>query len=329
MYHREVADPDIRLLDLVELDAGSHHEEGLQGCLGDSYLCVQNPLFRVVRQQSLRHGCSFVPATDAGYLTAPLLALAEVLDTNTIPYLANRQRICDIVARCPTLRLNLTSLLRLFRRNVVLHESSHCLSQSFLSPRRESRIPVSNASEHVLTLLLSEAFAISLERIGACFAVSQVERALYALNSYVNPGRDSPLLQEAIRTCGFSTVLSAGMMAILYFSTHENDLSDEAQESILSLLASIQAVNSTDASMIRIIMKTSFAVNSRFRVETTPLFFEYIGHLDEYRTLTKTLFGTDTSLLAVAWENSLQLTRLVSSAIDLTGFYDLARVRSA
>ena len=269
---------------------------GIPQCLGDRYLCHKNSLFRVTRDLFSAAGGTFedsdLSPLGHKYRAAPLLCLADILQSKTVPYVSNALRLSEILSVNSTLCLAPEQLPRLIASNHVMHESCHCVSETLLGPGDEP-------DQIVAFALCSEAFANSMERVAMAEVLNGTDAVFFSMNTYVPFMKAAPVIRAGIEALGLPVVLSIAMLT--YFCLNINPVSPPGP----LLLASLRAIGldppAAEEARIIHLSHEVFRIKDAFREDTTSVYFRYRGLEREFtqlraRALDETLFA-DTQIV--------------------------------
>ena len=289
----------IKLTKLLWLDDEFLCDNALQDVLGDRYLCSSNSMFARVRNLFLAYGFRFSSEPTRmwrDYGSMPLLMLQEMLDTGIVPYRDNAQTLRTISSRNPSFALPVNQLLSLLSRNYLLHESAHCVAFRLLSSDCGFSGGLnSDKSMYVFVCILCEAYANLVERLSAAQAISDAHRFFFTVNSFVEYREDvGSLLRDSIRLLGINQTFLIGMLTLYYLNTHEENPSNQVAETIIDIAFMGRALSDIGRGFSRALINQGFGLHQRFRTETTPLFFRYVGSESEWEALCQRPFDEAT-----------------------------------
>jgi len=209
---------EIALALLLKQDAGGG-PEALADVLGDGFLCRKNSIYRRVRHAVKREGYRLDGGPSAlwhDYRVFPLLCLPEILASRTIPYIANREMVERLAARCPRTLLSLPFLVGSLTRNHVLHESCHAAAHGVLERHGALLAVFDDGPGHggVWRSAIEEGFATATERLAWLEADTIAHRVFLALNSYLeDDGKGLAPLRAAAET-----VAGEALFVLLFLS---------------------------------------------------------------------------------------------------------------
>lgn len=163
----------------------------LPGSLGDGFLLEHNPVFRAIREESLRAGFRFSPKRFHDYDVLPLTQLPRILRARVVPYRDNVRPLVEVERRAPG-ALDWDQIPKL-RPNHVFHESAHGLARA-ITKRHLGR--VRGERDTALQLLLEESFANAVESLANAYADSPMHNEFLYKNSYI---MEKPATREKLR----------------------------------------------------------------------------------------------------------------------------------
>lgn len=319
---RTDAEAQIGIGKLLWLDDEFICDQALPDVLGDRYLNVTNSVYSQVRRMFLSNGFRYSSESTRmwrDYGSMPLLMLQEILDSGVVPYKDNAITLKRISERSPSLELPVDQLLALLGHNYLLHESAHCISYRLLSSLfGRSGALLADKDLYVFTCILCEAFATLLERVAAAQATSEVHRLFFTINSFVDCRDDvCSLLRDSIRIFGLNQTFVVGMLTLYYLNSHEENTNDQVAETIIEMAFSGRAVSDTARGFLRALINQGFGLHRKFRTETTPLFFRYVGCENEFRSLCGRPFDRDTIRAMAIMDAVAALSRPTCEDISL------------
>jgi len=285
----------ITLETLLRMDEEFPHELALSDCVGDSYLYANNAIYRKIRNLVLDLG--FTPSSQISemwldYNAFSLLTLTDILESRVLPYCSNKGTLQRMARRSPQWRPG-ALLVRSFRHNYLLHESAHCIAYDHLQKNGFESSTWRSRETYVLLLLLCEAYANTMERLASIHALLPMDKLLFSLNSWVNPGDSSlQFLSPAVRALGWSEAFSVCMITFFLLNIHSGDLPQSASRALmLSFCGSEEVTDARSAVVNMLVTDCSVSgLSKTFRSETTPAFFQYIGCAEHFSKYTKMTF---------------------------------------
>lgn len=258
--------------------------QAIPECFGDSYLTSHNPVCCAVRRMFKSLGGQFLSEqTDlqVDYQVIPLFCIDRLMELAVVPFRHNSTAIARLVRRCPDLD---TRAIPYIGKNHLLHESAHIVAYSALAQWFGADTPARPQSGSVLLYLLCEAYANTVERIGATFIASPEHTVFYGLNSYAQPS-GAFLLRRALPVLGFALTFSIGLMATLRLNINHTWSEADIEQLLSDWRNCGHYISQSDECVVAILLRHGFSLNTGFTAQTTPIFFEYIGRKQEYDLL--------------------------------------------
>ena len=273
---------------------------GISSVLGDRYLYANNPIFRDVRDKALLFGYSYSDKDCPlwrDYQVFALVTLPVILRSRTIPFMDNATVISRLVADNGSLTVPPHFLLTALKKNYLLHESGHVVSNVLLQNRGSSFGGDWTESESfALQSLLCESFANTIEKLASAVAHESLHALLFTLNSYILFSRKHiEHLRAALHISGARTVFMIGFLLFYASNTSGDGFDEAARDWIISKLVENGygfGREEIEASYEHL-LQAGVNVNPDFREETTPLYFEMCGHADIARSKFQNLSITN------------------------------------
>ncbi len=171
----------------------------LKDVYGDDFLLKRSSVYRQIRKCVLRAGYRFTHQAE-NYFNWPLMHLPWVLSEKRIPYRRNLLVIKAVAKRHGIPLKKILAAPVLVERNVLLHESAHCLAHEVFKKSKTTALKtfLKNRSESFLfEAYFGEACASSSECLLAMQASGRAKLpAEIYLNSYLKP---EPAVLRALR----------------------------------------------------------------------------------------------------------------------------------
>jgi hypothetical protein len=271
---------------LQELDGGSS-PKALPDAFGDTYLFAHNPTFRNVRDAAIEFGygfsCSDTPLW-RDYHSFPLLTLHQIISGKVIPYFDTAGSFRRLVGKDQSAALPLRFIYNNMAGNHVFHESGHCVAHEVLLQLNFAHELDTRSKREcfVLCALLEESFANAVEMLGNAFVKSLLDGLFYSLNSFTSARSET---KEILKRSGHE--LGAELrFAVLYLAYLEANLCAAApSERTYARIARIAQCPNGAMDIIRGLTDIAFSLNLSFRRDTTPVYFDLLGHGEEYRAV--------------------------------------------
>ena len=207
----------MKLNELLRLHDRYSSPIGLRDNLGDVYLLKMNPIYRNIREASLRAKFKFSSARFGDYDALALTQLPKILADRKIPYLNNVSPLRDIEKKAPGVFALAT--IPPLKGNQIFHESAHAVAHAIILKTLPNSKKTGIARERELAqrVLLEESFANSCESIANAYSTDEAHDEFLFKNSYV---MESPsfrkILNQSIATFGFEPVFRLMILSFLH-----------------------------------------------------------------------------------------------------------------
>jgi hypothetical protein len=171
-------------------------------------------------------------------------------------------------------------------KNRIFHESGHCVAHHLVEQvKHDVHVATRSEKEYfVLSALLEESFANTIEMLGNEFVESLPDGLFYALNSFTiarNAGKE--ILRRSSEALGEDL-----RFAFLYLAYLEANLSTASPtEKTYGRVAEIADCPGGALQMVRELTGLALSLNLSFRQDTTPVYFRLLGYGDEYLAITE------------------------------------------
>ncbi|MGB6718387.1 MAG: hypothetical protein WBE47_15665 [Candidatus Acidiferrales bacterium] len=300
---------------LLWIDEEFPARNALGDAFGDCFLNSNNALFSKVRDLFLSQGFRYSSEATRSwrdYNSMSLLMLQDMVDSGVVPYKDNAVTLRRISHRNPGLDMPINCLYTMVQRNYLAHESAHCISYSALRSRFGVSGPSDGKGAYVLLSIVCEAYANTIERLVSSLADSELHAVFFTLNSFLECRPDvCALVRDTIRTLGLPRTFMAGMLTFLYLNTHDENTNETVGNMIVDV--TLPECDETDPRryLLKALINYGFGLNKKFRTETTPVYFRYLGCEEEYHRLCTQPMGVD-------WLSSTGIFEAVSVLSDLT-----------
>jgi hypothetical protein len=279
----------IKLSKLLDLDSKPHHPAAIADCLGDSYLCRNNIVHEKIRARFLELGGRFrcdESELCEDYRVAPLYCLRDIIESATVPYNRNAAACRRMVARNPGFALSGAHLVDTLRRNVILHETAHCLLDLCVPPAPGAGRS-SAAEEFVLRSLISESFANAAERVAWALAQTPTHMLFFSLHTtYIFDRPRHEMLGAAIARWGYNAVFRLAFHVFYFYNTRGEPDPRPPTEEILEATFGHEPLTPAERAGLRDLAEQAFMLNAGFRQNTTPTYFRLHGVEDVFLNLS-------------------------------------------
>jgi hypothetical protein len=297
---------------LEELDSYSS-ANCLPKAFGDRYLYSHNPVFAAVRDSAISLGYGFSCADTPlwrDYQSFSLLTLHEIMSGRLIPYLDNATTFQRLVERDSTAALPLRFIHNNMSKNHVFHESGHCVAHHFIKDAKDdlNRAARSLRESYVLSALLEESFANTVEMLGNAFLTSLPDTLFYGLNSFtVVNSQTRELLRRSRDYIGDDARFIVLCLAYLEANLSIEEPTDEVYQRIREMAECPAGCEQ----VVKALVDLAMSLNLTFRQETTPAYFRLLGYSDEYSAVTSRTRLADDTLAMTILRMVTQLQRIV------------------
>jgi hypothetical protein len=280
-------EPSFRLTDLHAIHDRERHPLEIRGVLGDGVLLGGIPVFARLRRAVLGYGYRFLSSRETNGINQifPVMELAAIYDSKTIPYLPTSAAMESLLERRSDLRFVDIPFSEMCSSNHVHHESAHALFYELGCAQGMPRDKLL-----VEMLLGAEAFAMALERYVALLPVSdRRSTALFlALGSYSTP-LERAKHSEKLGRAGMVYPDRLGELAhdhpreVLQFLTFSFLLPllrpgvGRASPGLVHAFAQIVGLPETDEPELTVLLTLGLYVDPEFLLKTQQDFFGFLG----------------------------------------------------
>ncbi len=235
---------------------------GLANNLGDSYLCLHNPIFRNIRRATIKYNYKYSNQQNDDYQALPLSQLATILSTKVIPYLDNVSVLKQVEKQMPGGAV-WDDVSDNLRKNFLFHESCHAVARVMSHEIKNE--------DKILNMLIEESFANTCELLAVVKAGESSHRVFYEWNSYTALFEAKTNLKKAEEELGREILFK-----IIFFGyLHSNYLFDHVDERQLARILKIitqQVISPKQIKTIKALLKICFTLDPRFKEVTTRFY---------------------------------------------------------
>jgi hypothetical protein len=247
----------------------------LKNNLGDGFLLTFNPIYRVIREESLKAKFKFSAKRFYDYDSLALTQLPKILEKKIIPYVDNVSPIREIEQKLP--RYFSLSDLPPLRANQIFHESAHAVAHSLLSKRvRAPKVTAQKKEEAlILNTFLEESFANACESIANIYSHDEMHDEFLYKNVYImDTVKIRSLLSRAVLEFGFAETFQ-----ILLFSfLHANFLYTKVDaNSFNRVIKLIFKTKPKQMSLAKTVFKTGLSLDPEFTLFTNAFCLRLLG----------------------------------------------------
>ncbi len=276
---------------LLRIDDKFDSHAALPLALGDRYLYATSHIFMRIRDTVTEMGYRFVREESGiwhAYQALPLLSLRDIIETKQIPYFDNVTTVRDVVKHQPGIEFPLRFLLSTLKKNYLLHESSHCVACGLLQQRGNGLSHFGSEQERfVVTTVLSEAFANTMERLATSVAGAKSQALFLAMNSYMDYRNDRrELLSQALDKVGIDAMFRLIFLTYWRSNLQTVQLPPETMDAIIDRSCRGVVVAEGDRKALHELMNREFSLNIGFREDTSATYFRFYDCEREFTSLS-------------------------------------------
>ena len=283
----------IPLKEVILLQKKFRPPQSLSQNLGDGFLMRFNPLFKKIRNETLRRGFSFTTENVGNYYSFPLMALDEVIFRKKIPYRENFAWLPRLESLAPE-TFTLTEIKRSeIQLNYLFHESAHCIAHAEFFGRQDGkRIPKNEIS--LLKILLGESFANAVECFSAIYAEGELGFFFLEANCHFRAtAKEILALKRSAKKHGNETIFLLLVCAFLYANYLHEELNKKERGKIFSF------VGVKPSKELEKILQIGMQLDTEFRTSTTQLHLLKMGFekkMEKYFSEPMDLLGSHPSI---------------------------------
>ncbi len=264
--------------------------------IGDGFLCQNNKFYRKIRKMGINFGTEYALKHNDlwnDYIVFPFVNFDDILNKKTIPVIDNFNTLVRLSEKHPTLNLPEKFIRDSFKRNYLLHETCHCIANEFLAENSQyfefSREEFSVKQITLLNSLLGEALANSVEIISSSIADNDAHIFFHALNSYVpySP-KANEILKDAVKAVGIVVFLKLTFISFFFNNILGYEHTEINVENLFNKFEpyfEFEGNTESKQKLLEAILKCC-RLNTRFRDETSKVYFGSFGLGKEYEELT-------------------------------------------
>ena len=259
--------------DILDLHESFRTADSIPAILGDGYLLRQNPVYRKIRERSLKQGATYIEAYPE-YLLLPFHELPRILSEKKVPYVPGARLVEKIEQSWPAVFE--TGDLAM-PESYHMHEAAHLIADNILGG-----IKAKNRHEEILLILMSESFANTADALACGFAADEIHHYFLKQNCYMHPRR---VVNEALASLEKEAGLAFTFMLIFFTYLQANFLSSAlspgAIRGILRHAGLELAVRVKLRKEIRVVCGIGERLDPLFRVTTTGNFLKQRGFVGD------------------------------------------------
>lgn len=285
--HRQGSKKLIKVARLLAIDAECEAANALNGVVGDRYLYCHNAIFRSIRDAAIYAGCDFSAADSRllrNYLSLPLFSLANILAQRTIPYLENAYALEEVLRQNADTALPVRFLLQNIRPNYLLHEASHFVGEQ--KARDEAwEFCESPRQRFTITSILIESFANTIERLASSGDCHLIHAIFFRMNSYMDyePARWT-VANRGLKAFGLHAVYKLAFLSYVLSNISDDKITAAIVDRIAELIWE-RPLCQDERELVVQLIGFGYRINSKFRDETSRLYFRWHGCESEFASL--------------------------------------------
>lgn len=268
----------LKLHDFLKLHDEAKHPQALIKSLGDSYLYRHNPVFKNVRDEFLKLGFTLTDQDFCHYNVLPFASLATILKEKKVPYFDNVTVLKEIESAHPK-KFGIHDLIKV-KSNYTLHESSHCLADSFIKSLQLEDTGLSTEAKKAFKLVLAEAFANTVETIANLANDTNEKRLFFELNSYaIHPKKVNQILEQTTELLGAKLTFHLIYISYLYSNCLYTELNNKTYQQVIDAVIKDANLNKKvkESAPARKMFNHAFELSLDFRLQTTRFYGAFSG----------------------------------------------------
>jgi len=289
-----------KLQQFLKLHDESEASHGIKNSLGDSFLYRHNYIFKNIRDCFFKLGFTFTDKDFCHYTVMPYASLKSILKEKKVPYFDNVTVLKEIEQQYPR-KFNCHDIVKV-KPNYILHESSHCIVESFLKDLQLSTNQLSTESQKAFKLVMAEAFANTVESLANLPNDTVEKRLFFELNSYaIHTKKVNQNIQQTYDLLGPTLIFHLVYVSYLFSNCLFPEPNTKVYQTILELLIPDVSVRKKafDSQAVRKTFNHAFELSQDFRIQTTSFYLAYSGingdlfkvlQVDIVELMKKTLF---------------------------------------
>jgi hypothetical protein len=252
-----------------------HHSHS--DILGDGFLIQNNPVYRKIKENSLKIGCQYVEAY-VDYLLLPFFELPSLVKHKKIPYVPAAKLMKKVEQDHPGVFTNEDVPLP---ESYHLHESSHLIAEHVLK-----KINLNMPQEKILKTMMAESFANTVDALVGSFAQDDLHLYFVKQNSYMHPQKKFiQALNETTKSDNFKTTFMLTFFSYLRANFLTSPLSKSAIQDLIKTYGSKSKKSPRVNKNIHLIRDMGEKLDPLFRYKTTANYFKQMGFDDNVEDL--------------------------------------------
>ncbi len=241
--------------------------------LGDGFLMNANPIYRNMKVFALQIGCQYLEAWPQ-YLLLPFHELNNIVATKNIPYVPNGRMLQEVENKRPHV-FNTEDMS--MPESYHLHEAAHVIAEHLFE-----EVSLTSRQEKILKTILCESFANTVDAVACVPATTEMHQFFLKHNCYMHPLKKNMDVMTRLTTrLGFR----CNFMLTLFAYVHSNFLKETlSRDTIKELVTRYSPNTELTEKLLRdceTVGRIGEALDPRFRVQTTEIYFKLEGYEGE------------------------------------------------
>jgi hypothetical protein len=260
----------MKISKLLEIHDSVKIAGNLTNNIGDAYLCLKNPIYNIIRKQTLQAGFVFSSEQNVFYESLPLSQLSNILKVKKIPY-ANNVDVLRSLEEKISNTANVSDIILNLKKNFLFHESCHAFARSYSM--------LSDNSDLALNMLIEESFANTCELLGVIYAEDAAHRFFYELNSYTALFEMKTNLKKACDEMGIEIVATVIFFGYLQSNLLLNSFDEYQFNKIIELAENknFKKISQAQIKVLKSLVRLCFTLDEEFRRVTTGFYLKLSG----------------------------------------------------
>lgn len=248
----------------------SFHPKGSHGdILGDGFLMNSNPIYRNVKEFSLKIGCKYVEAYPE-YLLLPFHELPGIVERKEIPYVPAARLMKKVEQASPGVFSTEDVPMP---ESYHLHEAAHVIADHFLK-----KIDPKSQQEEILKSIMAESFANTVDALTCTGAVDDVQYFFIKQNCYMHPRKNVIQAMNSLsESLGFRFVFMLTYFTYLHANFLAKSLSKKFVQELVEHYALEKNLDAKLKKHIQTVCDIGEKLDPLFRVTTTGNYFKQQG----------------------------------------------------
>jgi hypothetical protein len=249
---------------------------------GDGYLCSESPLYRKIRQETLKNGFKFISDEPSPYFSCPLLGLNDMLKSKKINVWQNLYWLKRLEKERPDFYTLEDLYVLELNTNYLLHESAHAIAYKATFKTWKSFKDEKKDNNFSMKVMIGEAFANTCEVLVQKPHLTPTENYIYRNNFYFTlTNEQHELIKKSKEAFGNISTTTILLLTFLYANFLYKDLDEKDAQRIIKLsIPKDASKNSKDnrTLLLSLAKAIPLGLNISFRLQTTRIYLTSIGY---------------------------------------------------